>query len=91
MKIFVTKIDYCIDYSDTLINEEDYALYSDYAKACDDEINKIEDELPAELTFDVSKSTYENEDMDELLADKISEVTGWLVNGFHYEVLEDKT
>ena len=79
----VFNIDYCIEPEDLEINEADYALRSDYLRDCENVIDGIIEDLPDEIFFEVDD--YEPCDLEEELADAISDRTGWLVNGFDYE------
>lgn len=74
IKVKVTNIDYAIEEEDLLDGET---------------IEEIKADLPKELTFDIRKEDWENEDPDELLSDCIGEETGWLVYGFDYEALNE--
>ena len=74
VKIKVTDIDYAIEEEDLLDGET---------------VEEIKADLPKELTFDIRKEDWEDEDPDELLSDCIGEETGWLVYGFDYEVLDE--
>ena len=48
---------------------------------------EIIDKLPAEMRIEVDG--FESDwDLEDKLADAISEETGWLVNGFNYELID---
>ena len=77
-KIKVTSVEYevtaqDIDYID---NDED----------CEKEIARIKDSLPQTMEFEIE---CEREDLDDLVANEISEKTGWLINGSIYEIMEE--
>ena len=72
VKVKVTNIDYAIEEEDLLDGET---------------IEEIKADLPKELTFDIRKEDWEDEDPDELISDCIGEETGWLVYGFDYDIL----
>lgn len=83
----VFNINYSIEPEDIIyINEDDYALRSDYIQACEDEVNSIIDDLPTEIEVKIDDDF--DGDLDDELSDAISDVTGWLVEGFDYEKLK---
>lgn len=84
-KYKVSGIVYCIEPEDVGLNEDDFALRSDYLKACDDEIDGILEELPSELIIDLGDDS--DGDLEDDLAEAISDETGWLIEGFNYEEL----
>lgn len=79
----VHDIDYCIELEDLESNGFDTENMSDVE--IDAAIQKIVDTLPEELTVEVECT---REDLEEVVCDTISEETGWLVNGFEYDILE---
>ena len=68
---------YNIDYD---IEEDDYEDLDQY--------NEILHGLPDEMTLTVLVEA--GEDLTELLADEITDATGWLINSFNYMVIEEK-
>lgn len=91
MKYKVTNISYYIGHEDVSddLDEEDFALRSDYIEECDNRIAEIEESLPAEMIVEVPDDP--DIDLDDEIMDAISDKTGWLVNGFDYEeVAEDE-
>jgi len=98
MKYKVTNISYYIGHEDVSddLDEEDFALRSDYIEECDNRIAEIEESLPTEMIVDVSDDPDSfmrvfNIDLRDEIMDAISDKTGWLVNGFDYEeVAEDE-
>ena len=84
----VFNIDYCIEPEDLEINEDDYALRSDYLRDCENVIDGILEDLPDELFLELDFWEEECFDTEEELADAISDITGWLVNSFDYEKVE---
>ncbi len=87
-KFIVSDIHYCIEPEDVDLNEDDYALRSDYIEACEKEIDRIVDSLPDEITVTLNNETDEN--IDDDLANAISDKTGWLVGAFSYEEVLEK-
>lgn len=91
-KVKTTEINYDVDYytcSDIVAEEHpDMDEYSEefdqlvYAK-----IDEIKKSLPQELEFEIE---CERENLDDYVADAVSEETGWLVNYCEYTVLESK-
>ena len=72
----ITNIKYFIEYYDIVdIVPEDFALYSDYAEACDKAIAEIEEGLPNEIEVP-------DDSTEEDIADFISDETGWLVESY---------
>ena len=75
-------IDYYVGYEDVVDNDEEYVS--------DEELNKrvalVKRTLPQELEFDV---TCEKEDLDDQIADTISNITCWLINGCDYDVIKE--
>ena len=54
----VFNINYSIEPEDIIyINEDDYALRSDYIQACEDEVNSIIDDLPTEIEVKIASTT----------------------------------
>ncbi len=86
-KYKVSGIVYCIEPEDVDLSEDDFALRSDYLKACDDEIDGILEGLPSELIIDLGDDS--DGDLEDDLAEAISDETGWLVEGFNYEKYEE--
>ena len=82
----ISGIKYCIEPEDVGLNEDDYALRSDYLAACEQEIDGILETLPDELTVTLGEDS--DGDLEDDLADAISDATGWLVEGFNYEEVE---
>jgi len=88
-KIKVTFVDYCIDWEDIDSN-------FDVPEDMDDEdleewyeikIDEIKQSLPQELELEIE---CEEEDLEDLIADTISEETGWLNNSFTYEIISEE-
>lgn len=73
-KIRTTHIDYCIEYEDVC----------DYVKEeeVDNEIERIKSSLPQHLELEVE---CDEDDLDDVVCDAISNETGWLINSFEYE------
>jgi len=88
----VFNIDYCIEPDDVGLNEEDYAMRSDYLRDCENEIEIILEELPAEYFFEIDEKDYKRKldiyDIEEILSNRISDESGWLVYDYEYEKVE---
>ena len=86
----ITQIEYCIEEDNLDLCEEDYDSYDDYEKACEDLIIEIENELPSRIVVDFNFDNDDSEeDIEYALCDYISDMTGWLVNNFCYEIVEN--
>ena len=85
----VFNIDYCIEPEDLELNEDDYALRSDYLRDCENEIDGILEDLPDELFLEVDDEEVALGHTEEILSDMISEETGWLIYGYDYEKVEE--
>lgn len=85
MRIRVYDIDYCVedeDVADLVENEEDI----------DDKIKEIKDGLPQEIYIEDGFEDFDEDDfenIEDFIADKISDKTGWLVNTYRYKIMED--
>lgn len=81
-KIRVYDIDYCVEAQDLDYlwpenqdwDEEDY----------DKKIAQIKKELPQDLLFSI---TCGKDEIEDNICDAIGNETGWLVNGFSYDIL----
>ena len=90
-KIKVTSVDYDVTYDDI-----DYNLLNAFfntgdtveeiEKQADAEIKRTKSELPKELHLII---TCEPEDLEDEIADAISEETGWLNNSFTYDLVSE--
>ena len=80
-KIKVTSVDYFVDWEDV----DDGKDHSDswYEK----KIEKVKASLPQELELDIEADP---EDLEDIIADTISEETGWLNDSFTYEIISSK-
>ena len=89
MKYKVTNISYYIGHEDVSddLDEEDFALRSDYIEECDNRIAEIEESLPTEMIVEVPDDP--DADLDDEIMEIISDKTGWLVNGFDYEEVDE--
>ena len=91
-KIKVTSVDYNITYEDINFDPFDSVFNSaddmdEAERRADEEIAKIKSELPQELHLII---TCEPEDLEDEIADAISEETGWLNNSFTYDIVSEK-
>ena len=75
-KVETTKIDYCIEEEDIWYVDEDKV---------EDEIKRLKAELPQHLALEIE---CDEEDLEEIACNEISEKTGWLIYGFSYEIKE---
>ena len=90
-KIKVTSADYDVTYGDidyNLLNAFFNAgdTVEEVEKQADAEIERIKSELPQELHLII---TCEPEDLEDEIADAISEETGWLNNSFTYDIVSE--
>ena len=90
-QIKVTSVDYCVEEEDVCTEidndpeiEEDSEEYYD---AIHKRIAEIKAELPQELDLEI---TCEPEDLEDEIADAISDETDWLNNSFTYDVVSEK-
>jgi len=93
--IFVVKaynIDYDVTYGDVF--DQVAAKYpevpedtDEFDDLVDEEIAKIKASLPQELTLEIE---CERDDLDDYVADTISNETDWLINGCDYDIIEEK-
>ena len=91
-KVKTTSIDYCVEDEDVCEDicndpeiEEDSEEFYDAIEA---KIEEIKNSLPQELILEFYDC--EREDLDDIVCDAISEETGWLVNSFTYDIIEEK-
>jgi ferritin-like protein len=84
----VTNIDYCIkeeDVCDEIANDASIEEDSEeYYEAIQNKIKEIKADLPQTFTF-----TFEctEDELNDLIAEEISDETGWLVNSFKKEIV----
>ena len=83
-KIKVTSVDYCVEEED--LDLQDYGEDAEDPDIIDHEIKKIKSLLPQTLELEIE---CEPEDLDDQIADAISEETGWLNNSFTYDIISD--
>ncbi len=80
-KVRVTKVGYCVTAEDIdsiyLNTNEDTSTWSD--ERFEEEINFIKSRLPQRFTFFIE---CEQEDLDELICNEITERTGWLIYSY---------
>lgn len=90
-KVKTTKIEYWIeaeDVCDEIANDPEIEEDSEeYYEAIHNEIKRIKESLPQVLVLEIE---CDPEDFDDVAGDAISEETGWLVNYFYYDILEEK-
>lgn len=96
-KIRTTDIDYHVSNDDVYEKVCEDASIEEDSDEFYDAIEKARVELEKELDFDPKMQNLEfefydckKEDLDELVCDAISSETGWLINGFKYEIIESK-
>jgi len=78
-------INYCIEPEDLELNEDDYALRSDYLHDCENEIDGILEDLPDEMFITVDEENFTPDELEDVFSDHISDETGWLVYDYDYE------
>jgi hypothetical protein len=82
-QIKVTSVDYCVEDEDVI----DYVSEDPTDEEIDNKIAEIKATLPQELDLEIE---CEPEDLEDILADTISEETGWLNNSFTYDVVSQE-
>ena len=91
-KVKTTSVDYCVEEEDICDTFEEQhpevEVDSDeYCEAIDAEITRLKNSLPQTLELEIE---CDPEDLDDMVCDAISEETGWLVNSFTYDIIEQK-
>lgn len=91
-QIKVTSVDYDVTYEDIEFDPYDTAFEDDETIAenerkADQMIEDIKKELPQELDLEIEA---EPEDLEWLIADAISDETGWLNNSFTYDIVSEE-
>ena len=96
-KVRTTDVDYYVSNDDVYEKVCEDASIEEDSDEFYDAIEKARTELEKELDFDPEMQNLEfefydceKEDLDELVCDAISSETGWLINGFNYEIIESK-
>lgn len=85
-RVKTTSIDYCVEYED--IFEGYWPEDQEWTdEQFEEKIDEIKNGLPQEL--DLEFYDCEREDLDDLVCDAISDATGWLVNSFDYDIVEE--
>ena len=93
-KIRVKGIDYCIEYCDLAGQVEERFPEMDpgseeFDNLVHSEIEKVKNALPQSVDIEINGVS--PDDLEDYIADAISDETGWLVNGWDsYEILEAK-
>lgn len=89
-RVKTTSVDYCVEEEDVCEKicedasiEEDSEEFYDAIHA---EIKRVKESLPQHLELEIE---CDPEDLDDMVCDAISEETGWLVNGFAYDIIEE--
>lgn len=87
-KVRAYDISYCVEDEDVCQEfDNDTELEEDseeYYDAINERIEQIKSELPQDMVFNITCPAKELEDE---IANAISEETGWLVEGFSYDIL----
>ena len=78
-KVKVNSIDY-------YVTEEDVIDYVSDNENVADKIKEIKSELPQIMYLTI---TCESEDLEDEIAEAISEETGWLINSFTYNIISE--
>ena len=91
-KVKTTSVDYCVEEEDICETFEEQhpevEVDSDeYWEAIDAEVTRLKNSLPQTLELEIE---CDPEDLDDMVCDAISEETGWLINSFTYNILEQK-
>lgn len=96
-KVRTTDIDYYVSNDDVYEDVCNDASIEEDSDEFYDAIEKARTELENKLDFDPEMQNLEfefydceKEDLDDLVCDAISSETGWLINGFKYEIIESK-
>ena len=79
----ITQIEYDIDDSDLDIDRDDYETEEDYQCALEKERENVESNLPSRLIIDIEEC--DTDELEDVLTERISDETGWLVKDFVYE------
>ena len=82
-KVKVNSVDYCVTEEDVI----DY-VSDDEDEDIDDKIKEVKSDLPQELVLVVTCNCAPEQVEDEI-ADAISEETGWLINSFTYDIISE--
>ena len=80
-EIKVTSVDYCVSWEDV----DDGGEHSD--EWYERKTHKVKSKLPQELELEIC---CEPENLEDQIADAISEETGWLNNSFTYDVVSEE-
>ena len=81
-QIKVTSVDYCVEDEDVI----DYVSEDPTDEEIENKIAEIKATLPQELDLEI---TCELEDLEDEIADAISDETGWLNNSFTYDIVSE--
>lgn len=87
-KVRAYDIEYCVEDEDVCEEfDNDTELEEDseeYYDAINKRIEQIKSELPQDIVFSIECP---KKDLEDEIANAISEETGWLVEGFSYDIL----
>ena len=90
-QIKVTSVDYCVEAEDVCQEfDNDPTLEEDseeYYDAINAKIAKIKASLPQTMDLEIC---CDPEDLEDQIADAISEETGWLNNSFTYDIVREE-
>ena len=87
-KVRAYDIDYCVEDEDVCQEIDNDPEIDDNSEEYYDAINariaRIKSELPKDMLFSV---TCEPEDLEDEVCNAITNESGWLINGFSYDIL----
>jgi len=82
-RVKTTHIDYCVEDEDVI---DTLPMDDPDDEDIEDAIDAVKASLPQVLELEIE---CEPDDLDDMVCDAISEETGWLVDGFTYDIIEE--
>ena len=85
-KLKCYNIDYCVEEEDVIDSVAVRPQYTtSWYDAIEEKIEEIKADLPKEVIIEIE---CDEEDLEDVAVDALSEETGWLINSFDYEILD---
>ena len=79
-------IDYCVEEEDVIDSVNVRPQYTtSWYDAIDEKIEEIKADLPKEVIIIVEA---DEDDLEDVAVDELSDETGWLINSFDYTILD---
>ncbi len=87
MKYLITNIDLKVFMEDVVdkVDEDDFALPSDYITACEEQMEILEESVPKWLVVELNETFDSETPLKDAIEDKIYEKLGFWTKGFDFQ------